>query len=81
MNTSQMTSHFRTNFVIAIGVAIILISLAWLGYRFTMQIKASQTFEQTMQDDSTDQVEPTSNATENSDQTGGNTQDATASDN
>lgn len=81
MNTNQKTSHLRTNLVIAVGVAIILISLAWLGYRFTMQVKANQAFEQTIQDDSPDKAEPSSGITAGAQQDDASSQDATLPDN
>lgn len=81
MNNQFKTSHLRTNLVIAMGVIIILISLAWLGYRFAMQIKASHVAEQTIQDESIDQAEPTSSAPDNTEQTSDNAQDTASSDN
>ena len=64
MNTSQKTSHFRTNLIIATGVVIILINLAWLSYRFVMQSKASLVANQIVQDENSDNVEPTGTNTD-----------------
>lgn len=78
MNTTQKTSHLRTNIVIAIGMAIIIISLAWLGYRLANQIITSQVSKQAIQDDNSEQTEPASNIPDSSEQTSDNTQDTTS---
>lgn len=79
MNNIQKKNHLRTNIVIVIGMVIIIISLAWLGYRMINKSIAIQVDDKIIQDESSEQTGPASNVPDSGEQTSDNLQDTTSS--